>query len=213
VVIDVARWVAETNRDVRRGADSGGGGHAAVLRRSYDTTVENVWGALTDPKRLEQWFLPVSGDLRLGGTFQLQDNAHGEILECDPPRLLRVSWKYGDMAPNEVVARVSEAPGGGAVLELEHASPADADEAPGFILGVGPGWDPALVALGTLLQGEVPDKTWWQTSPEARELIEQSIQAWATELNDSDIASPKVVSEAADATREMYLGSPPAAEA
>jgi uncharacterized protein YndB with AHSA1/START domain len=205
-VNDVARWVAETSRDVRRGALSSGDGYAAVLQRNYDASVEDVWDAITTPRRLEQWFLPVSGDLRPGGTFQLEGNAHGEILECIPPHLFRVTWLYGDNPRNEVVARVSAAAGGGASLELEHGAPGQGEAAAGFILGVGPGWDPALVALGTYLRGEIPDKTWWETSPEARELIGRSIKAWSAVLNERGVASPDAVARAAEASIEMYLG-------
>ncbi|WP_246446806.1 hypothetical protein [Micromonospora polyrhachis] len=28
---------------------------------------------------------PIEGDLRVGGTFQLKDNAGGEILRCEKP--------------------------------------------------------------------------------------------------------------------------------
>ena len=59
-----------------------------MLRRRYDAAIEDVWDAVTDPDRLKRWFLPISGDLRVGGTFQLEGNAGGEILSCEPPRLL-----------------------------------------------------------------------------------------------------------------------------
>ena len=32
---------------------------AAVLIRSYDTTVDDLWDAITTPERLARWFLPV----------------------------------------------------------------------------------------------------------------------------------------------------------
>jgi hypothetical protein len=31
--------------------------------------------------------MPISGELRVGGSFQLEGNAGGEILTCEPPRL------------------------------------------------------------------------------------------------------------------------------
>ena len=39
--------------------------------------------------------MPVSGDLRLGGRFQLQGNAGGGITRCAPPRHLAVTWEFG----------------------------------------------------------------------------------------------------------------------
>ena len=48
-----------------------------------------MWDACTDPERIGRWFLPVSGDLRLGGRYQLEGNAGGEILRCEPPTCSR----------------------------------------------------------------------------------------------------------------------------
>lgn len=36
--------------------------------------------------------MPVSGELRVGGAFQLEGNAGGEILACEPPNLVRLTW-------------------------------------------------------------------------------------------------------------------------
>src|SRR6266545_2660359 len=36
-----------------------------VLRRRYDAPIEDVWDAVTNPDRINRWFLPISGDLRL----------------------------------------------------------------------------------------------------------------------------------------------------
>jgi len=57
----------------------------AIATRTYDTTVEDLWNAITTPQRLARWFTPVEGDLRLGGRYQLQGNASGTITRCDPP--------------------------------------------------------------------------------------------------------------------------------
>jgi uncharacterized protein YndB with AHSA1/START domain len=45
------------------------------------------------PSGIPRWFLPIAGDLRLGGRFQLEGNAGGEITECRPPRRLAVTWE------------------------------------------------------------------------------------------------------------------------
>ena len=36
----------------------------------YDTDIEDLWTALTDPARLARWYSQVEGDLRLGGQFR-----------------------------------------------------------------------------------------------------------------------------------------------
>lgn len=65
--------------------------HAAVtLSQSYRTGVDDLWDACTAPERLARWFTPVSGDLRLGGRYQIEGNASGTIETCtdrrDSPR-------------------------------------------------------------------------------------------------------------------------------
>ena len=60
-----------------------GEGRTVVLRRRYAAAVEDVWDAITDPERIGRWFLPVSGDFRPGGTYQLEGNAGGTILRCE----------------------------------------------------------------------------------------------------------------------------------
>ena len=59
---------------------------SADLRTRRSTT---LWDACTNAERIPRWFLPVSGDLRLGGRYQLEGNAGGTIERCDPPRSLR----------------------------------------------------------------------------------------------------------------------------
>ncbi len=57
-------------------------GHArtVLLRRTYDAEVADVWDALTSPERIGRWFLPVSGEFKVGGRYQLEGHAGGEIL-------------------------------------------------------------------------------------------------------------------------------------
>src|SRR5829696_9345065 len=74
---------------------SGGDGHTVELARAYDAPVEDLWDACTRPERIVRWFLPVSGDLSPGGRYQLEGNAEGEILACEPPSRLSVTWEYG----------------------------------------------------------------------------------------------------------------------
>src|SRR5262245_40382698 len=67
----------------------------AIVARSYDTTVEDLWGAITTPERLVRWFLPVDGDLKVGGRYQLRGNAGGTITRCDRPEALDLTWEFG----------------------------------------------------------------------------------------------------------------------
>ena len=66
-----------------------------TIGQTYDATVEEVWEACTTAERIPRWFLPVTGDLRLHGRYQLEGNAGGEILTCDPPNGFTATWEYG----------------------------------------------------------------------------------------------------------------------
>src|SRR6476619_5342789 len=67
-----------------------------TLTRSYPTTSDDLWEALTDPDRIPRWFLPISGDLRPGGRYQLEGNAGGTVERCDPPESFAATWEFGD---------------------------------------------------------------------------------------------------------------------
>ena len=36
----------------------------------FDTDIDDLWSALTEPRRLARWIGEVEGDLRLGGEFR-----------------------------------------------------------------------------------------------------------------------------------------------
>ncbi|MGH3717130.1 MAG: SRPBCC domain-containing protein, partial [Micromonosporaceae bacterium] len=103
---DILGQLAAVHREVGRRQVRGSDCRTVLLRRDYDAPIDDVWDAITDPERIARWFVPVSGDLRLGGRYQLKDQAGGEILRCEPPRLLAVSWIYGeDVGVSEVEVR------------------------------------------------------------------------------------------------------------
>src|SRR5215831_5574450 len=86
-----------------------------VAERTYDTDREDLWNALTSRERIPRWFLPVEGDLRLGGRYQLRGNAGGTITACTPPRHFAATWEFGGgtswidvkLAPERGKARVT----------------------------------------------------------------------------------------------------------
>src|SRR5262245_55981866 len=81
-----------------------------VLIRTYDTTVDDLWDAVTTPARLARWFLPVEGDLTLGGRYQLIGNAGGTITRCERPAALDLTWEImgGTSWVNLRLARVGK---------------------------------------------------------------------------------------------------------
>ncbi|GAA3262732.1 SRPBCC family protein [Nonomuraea helvata] len=178
-----------------------------VLRRHFDAEIKDVWDACTDAERLNRWFLPVTGDLRLGGTYQLQGNAGGEILRCEPPSLLKVSWLFG---PNpgfsEVEVQLS-AQDGGTLFELRHSAEMPPEMWDQYGPGAtGVGWDLALLGLGLYLatgsKGGIDENTFHETS-EGRRYITESSRAWG-EAHKAAGGAPDQVAAAVAATTAFY---------
>ena len=173
-----------------------------TLAQTYPSPIDDVWDALTTAERIPRWFLPVSGDLRLGGRYQLEGNAGGEILQCEPPRLLRVSWG----GPTSLVdLRLSPAAAGGTTVELEHAVPLDIAGSGAGGLYVGPGWDSTLLGLGGYLRGEVvADPVGWDASPEVQGYLARTIDAWAAAIEASGTASAEEIAGGVAAARAQF---------
>ena len=74
----------------------------------YDTDIDDLWSALTDPGRLARWYGQLEGDLRPGGEFRIylesaDLDATGRVEACEPPRRLLVTTRETD----EPCARVA----------------------------------------------------------------------------------------------------------
>ncbi|BCB91647.1 SRPBCC family protein [Phytohabitans suffuscus] len=209
---DVLDELAAARREVGKGPLPAGEGDTVVLRRRYDAEVEDVWDAITTPERLSRWFLPVTGDLRVDGTYQLEGNAAGEILQCQPPRMLRVSWLYGEEAQrgtSEVEVLLAPSPLGGTDIVLTHTAIVD----PEFLAEYGPGatgvgWDLGLMGLALHLAGEqVADPSEFEASAEAREFSRRSAAAWG-EAHLASGADPEQAAAGVEATTNFYAPEP-----
>jgi uncharacterized protein YndB with AHSA1/START domain len=182
-----------THREIGSRRIDAGEARTILMRRRYAAPVERVWHCCTDPERLGRWFMRPEGDLREGGRFTFEGTAGGEVRRCRPPRLLAVSWVYGDRPVDEVEVRLAADATGGTVLELEHASVTTEIEVDGRMIdvvlndpgsglwGLGAGWEMGLVALDSLLRDELPDRNAVRANERARatSLADQSSRAWA----------------------------------
>ena len=198
-VIEIVDELNAIHRRVQAGADTVG----VLLRRSYPATPDEVWDAVADPERLRRWFLPVTGELKVGGSFQLEGNAGGEILECEPPRRFSVTFG-GPESFVEVQLTEAEpkADPERTTLQLTHTVPIAMAGSGAGALFVGPGWDGVLLALGLYFAGEAPDDpVAAASSPEVIEFSRQSVQAWVEAVERSGTASADEVAQ----MREMSL--------
>jgi uncharacterized protein YndB with AHSA1/START domain len=186
-----------------------------VAMRIYDTSVEDVWEAVTTPARLARWFLPVEGDLKLGGRYQLKGNAGGSITRCDPPHALDLTWEFAG-ATSWVQVRLA-ADGERTRLTLEHIAHKGGigeDHFRKFGPGAtGVGWDLALYGLEQHLPK--PDVAIdpaafeaWSLSSEGKAFIRQCGEAWAEAYVRSG-ADPAEAREQARQTIAFYTGAGP----
>ncbi len=196
-MIDIPQHIAAIHRQLAQRSGEDGPTVVVTVSRRYRAEVADVWSALTDPERVRRWFLPLTGDLRAGGTFQLEGNASGDILACEPPAHLAVTFG----GPTSVVDLRLSQDGVETVLEFDHTVPLEMAGSSAGALYVGPGWDGALLSLALYLAGEVSeDPVAAANSPEAQEFCARSIDAWgavvaASQTTDAQsIAAAKGVS-------------------
>ncbi|WP_433797699.1 SRPBCC family protein [Actinoplanes sp. CA-252034] len=128
-----------------------------TISQAYDTDQADLWDVVTNPERIPRWFLPVSGDLRVGGSYQFEGNAGGTITKCERPHAVGATWEFGDQVSWVEVRLVPEGDGR-TRFELEHVAHV-ADEhweqyGPG---AVGLGWEGAFWGLANHL--DTPEAT------------------------------------------------------
>jgi uncharacterized protein YndB with AHSA1/START domain len=214
-VIDIVREIEAIRRTVDERDLPAGKARTLRLQRDYDAPIDDVWDALTSPERISRWFLPVSGDYRVGGRYQFEGNAGGEILSCERPNRLKVTWVYGEPASeadvSDVEVRLIATDVGTTRFEFEHTAivPDDrwAEYGPG---AVGVGWDQAMVGLGLHLDGgSVGDADAWQISEEGRDFAARSSTAWG-EANTAAGADPEVAAQGVRNTTAFYAPDPEA---
>jgi uncharacterized protein YndB with AHSA1/START domain len=189
-----------------------GGRPARVVTavKTYATTPDDLWDALTNPARIPRWFLPVEGDLKLGGRYQLKGNASGTITRCDAPEALDVTWEFAGALSWVNVRLAGEGPD--TRLTLEHIFPkSDADEhwARFGPAAVGVGWDLSLmglsrhVASGVALSHEEAEA--WMRSDEGKSFMGASADAWA-EAHIRGGEDPETARGMAERTAGFYTG-------
>ncbi|UOR03451.1 SRPBCC domain-containing protein [Leucobacter allii] len=219
-MVDVTKQIAAVTRALRTEERDGAETRIQTLVQEYPAGIDEVWDAATSAERIPRWFLPISGDLRLGGRYQLTGNAGGEILACAPPAdgaaEYRLSWEFGGGTSWVTVRLAAEGPDR-TRFELEHAArvadvPAEMWETfgPG---ATGVGWDGGLLGLslhlGAVAGALSPEEAEaWAVTEEGLAFYRGAADGWGAAHiaagGDADAAA-----RAADATFGFYTGQTP----
>lgn len=219
-MIDVAQQINAVSRQVGTRVFGPGEARTVTVTQKYAADQDDVWDACTNPERIPRWFLPITGELKLGGKYQLEGNAGGTIERCDPPKSFFVTWEYGGQVSWLEVRLVPE-PDGETRVELEHIAHVDDDDEMWAQFGpgaVGIGWDMALLGLAQHLSDGDPAVTpetaaAWTASPEGIEFMTESGERWY----EADVAAgrdERSARAAADMVKAAYTAPPePPAEA
>lgn len=216
-MVDVQAQLNAVNRSIATEDRNGEPSHVQTMEQTYPSPIDDVWEAVTTAERIARWFLPITGDLQLGGRYQLEGNAGGEVLECTPPTDgtagYRVTWEFGG-GVSWLAVRL-DAEGGKTRFTLEHVAPV-ASIPDGMWETFGPGatgvgWDGGLLGLGLHLgatEGSLSpqDAEAWATTEEGRAFYRGAADGWAA----AQVAAgsdPETAARNADATFGFYTGA------
>ena len=185
VIMDYKNAFGAEFREVKDRTRDGKPVRVVIATRVYATDPDDLWSAVTDAERFPRWFAPVTGRLEVGGRYQIEGNAGGAILECDPPARFEVTWEYGDQVSWVSVSLAEEA--GGTRMTLEHVIPRDEESekhwekyGPG---ATGVGWDLTFLGLALHLDsgGDAIDQeenNAWLASNEGKAFLRSSARSW-----------------------------------
>lgn len=207
-MFDVTQQINAVRRQVGSRTLAAGEARTVTVSQTYKTDIDDLWDAVTSAERIGRWFLPVTGDLTLGGRYQLVGNAGGTVTACEPPKAFDATWEMGDQV-SWIEVRL-HAVNDGARFELHHIAIVGDDwdtYGPG---AVGIGWDGMLLGLANhLATGEgmsQEDAAAWMVSDEAKAFYTASGRRWI----EADIAAgadPATAAETGERTIGFYTGA------
>ena len=125
----------------------------------YDTDIDDLWSAITDPQRLARWVAGVEGDLRLGGGFRARFTSGwegpGRVDACEPPRRLLVTMAPGEEDETVIEAELAADGDRTRLVVEERGFPLDE------LAAHGAGWQAHVEDLAAHVEGREPVE--WRT--------------------------------------------------
>ncbi len=117
----------------------------------YDTDIDDLWSAVTEPARLARWIATVEGELRVGGMVQAQFTSTwegpGRIDVCEPPTHLVLTMEPGTHDEAVIEAWLTSEGKQTRLVVEERGLPLDA------LYKHGAGWQAHIEDLGNYLAG------------------------------------------------------------
>ena len=204
--VNVDHHIKAARRTVGTRTLEAGEARVVTMSRTYDEPIEDVWDALTNIERIPRWFLPITGELHVGGRYQLEGNAGGVVERCDPPRAFDATWEFGG-GVSWIEARLAEE-GDGTRFTLTHIAQVDDETWDQFGPGAtGIGWDGAVLGLSLHLAtgaaNDPADAMAWSMTAQGIGFNRQSGERW----HDADLAAgndPEHARERADRAITAY---------
>lgn len=206
--IDVEKSLGEVTRTVSKLLQKEGKQvRNVMLERSYNTTADDLWDVVTNPERLERFFAPVTGELKLGGRYQIEGNAEGTITECVPLKCFAATWEFGDDL-SWIEIRIAPDGDTRSRLTLTHTCPINAHWEKFGSGAVGIGWDLTLVGLNAYLSDNTFDRSAghaFMISNEGKAFMIGASEAWGR----AAVAAGEIPAQAEAATKRttaFYTG-------
>ena len=205
--IDFADHIEAIRRSVTYLERDGQPASTVTLSRSFSTSLEDLWNAVTSAERIPRWFLPITGDLELGGRYQLEGNAGGTITECERLSHFALSWEFAGWTSwvDVVVAGEGSAQAAFTLTHTAHLSEHWDTFGPG---AAGVGWEMGILRLALHLEQPdepMPDDAYFTTTQEGRSFIASSSEKWG-QASIAAGTDPEAATAAANRTTAFYTG-------
>jgi uncharacterized protein YndB with AHSA1/START domain len=146
---------------------------AVTMEDFFDTGIDDLWSAVTDPDRLARWLASVDGELRVGGRihakFTSTYEGPGRIDVCDAPRQLRVTFEPGTTDETVMEANLTPVGDRTRLIIEERGLPLE------DVSGHGAGWQAHVEDLAAHLAGREPGEwreRWIELTPAYKALAE-----------------------------------------
>ncbi|MEU4557637.1 SRPBCC family protein [Actinoplanes sp. NPDC023936] len=182
-MIDAREQINAVRRTLGTRVLEAGEARELTISQVYRTGLDDMWTVVTAPERIARWFLPVTGELRPGGRYQLEGNAGGTVTACERPRSYAATWEFGDQISWIEVELTPEGPDRTrfSLTHIAHVDEHWGRFGPG---ATGVGWDSGLLGLAMHLAAPESPRDdaailAWTASEDGTLFMKLSSDAWA----------------------------------